>query len=104
MTLEEIANMISEGLGDDDSGVGKKVKMDFGDDGCVLIDMTSAPHIVSTDDGDADCTMKVSMDDYSKMLAGELDGQMAFMTGKLKLEGDMGAAMAFGQYMQSRQG
>ena len=47
--------------------------------------------------------MKVSLENYGKMLAGELDGQMAFMTGKLKLEGDMGAAMAFGQYMQSKQ-
>ena len=103
MTLDEIAKMISDGLGDDDSGVGKKVKMDFGDDGCVHIDMTAAPHTGTTEDADADFTMKVSLEDYGKMLAGELDGQMAFMTGKLKLEGDMGAAMAFGQYMQSKQ-
>ncbi|TDI58868.1 MAG: SCP2 sterol-binding domain-containing protein [Alphaproteobacteria bacterium] len=102
MSLQDLAAQITEGLGDDDSGVNKKVKLDFGDDGCILIDLTSAPHSVSTEDGESDVTLKIALEDYTKMLAGELDGQMAFMTGKLKMEGDMGAAMAFGQYMQSR--
>ncbi len=104
MSSEDIAQQIRDSLGDDDSGVNKKVKIDFGDDGCVHIDLTSAPHTVTTDDAESDVTLKVSLDDYGKMLSGEMDGQMMFMTGKLKLEGDMGAAMAFGQYMQSRGG
>ena len=102
MSLQDMAQQITDGLGSDDSGIGKKVKLDFGDDGCILIDLTDAPHTVSTEDGESDVTLKIALDDYTKMLAGELDGQMAFMTGKLKLEGDMGAAMAFGQYMQTR--
>ena len=102
MSLQDMAQQITDGLGSDDSGVGKKVTLDFGDDGCILIDLTNAPHTVSTEDGESDVTLKIALDDYTKMLAGELDGQMAFMTGKLKLEGDMGAAMAFGQYMQTR--
>jgi putative sterol carrier protein len=31
--------------------------------------------------------------DFSDMIAGKLDGMTAFMTGKLKIEGDMGVAM-----------
>ena len=102
MSIQDMAQQITEGLGSDDSGVGKTVKLDFGDDGCILIDLKNAPHTVTTEDGDSDVTLKIGLEDYTKMLAGELDGQMAFMTGKLKLEGDMGAAMAFGQYMQTR--
>ena len=104
MSLQDLADQITEGLGSDESGVGKVVKLDFGDDGCIVIDLKAVPHTVSTDDADSDVTLKISLDDYTKMLAGELDGQMAFMTGKLKMEGDMGAAMAFGQYMQTRAG
>ena len=36
-------------------------------------------------------TMKES--DYLAMVNGELDGQMAFMTGKLEIAGDMGLAL-----------
>lgn len=36
-------------------------------------------------------TMKDS--DYLELVEGKLNGQMAFMTGKLKIKGDMGLAM-----------
>ena len=48
---------------------------------------------VSEDNGDADTTIKVSWEDWQAMAAGQLDGMTAFMTGKLKVEGDMGNAM-----------
>ena len=41
----------------------------------------------------ADTTIKVSWDDWQAMAAGQLDGMTAFMTGKLKVEGDMSNAM-----------
>ena len=44
MSIQDLAAQIMEGLGSDDSGVGKKVKLDFGDDGCILIDLTATPH------------------------------------------------------------
>ena len=31
--------------------------------------------------------------DFAAMIGGQLDGMTAFMTGKLKIEGDMGVAM-----------
>jgi len=70
---------------------GKTVKLDFGEEGMILLD--GAGEKVSEDDGAADTTIKVSWDDWQKMAAGELDGMTAFMTGKLKIEGDMGNAM-----------
>jgi putative sterol carrier protein len=70
---------------------GKRVKLDFGGDGTIMLD--GAASQVSEDDGDADTTIKVSWDDWQAMAAGQLDGMTAFMTGKLKVEGDMGNAM-----------
>lgn len=70
---------------------GKTVKLDFGDQGVVLLDGASGK--VSEEDSAADTTIKTSWDDWEKMAAGELDGMTAFMTGKLKIEGDMGNAM-----------
>ena len=70
---------------------GKTVKLDFGDQGVVLLD--GAAEQVSDSDGAADTTIKTSWDDGEKMAAGELDGMTAFMTGKLKIDGDMSNAM-----------
>ena len=70
---------------------GKRVKLDFGDQGPVMLD--GAANTVSEDDGTADTTIKVGWDDWQAMAAGQLDGMTAFMTGKLKVEGDMSNAM-----------
>lgn len=39
------------------------------------------------------CTVTVSASDWLDILSGKLDGQMAFMAGKLKIAGDMSLAM-----------
>ena len=70
---------------------GKRVKLDFGGDGTIKLD--GAAEQVSEDGGDADTTIKISWDDWQSMAAGQLDGMTAFMTGKLKVEGDMSNAM-----------
>ncbi|NTU74691.1 MAG: SCP2 sterol-binding domain-containing protein [Anaerolineaceae bacterium] len=40
-------------------------------------------------------TLSASVNDLIAIFKGELDGMKAFMTGKLKLQGDMGLAMRF---------
>ena len=71
---------------------GKTVKFDFGDQGAVLLD--GKANEVRDDANDvADTTIKVSWDDFQQMNGGTLDAMTAFMTGKLKVEGDMSNAM-----------
>jgi putative sterol carrier protein len=41
-------------------------------------------------------TLSMSSQDWLDMIGGKLSGQMAFMSGKLKLKGDMGLAMKVG--------
>ncbi|NNE58025.1 MAG: SCP2 sterol-binding domain-containing protein [Hellea sp.] len=70
-------------------GTDKSVKFDFGDDGQIHLSGTEAKE--SNDD--ADCTISVSKDDFVALASGELDPMMAFMSGKLKVAGDMSVAM-----------
>jgi putative sterol carrier protein len=70
---------------------GKRVKLDFGSEGVVLLD--GAGQQISEEDGEADTTIKVAWEDWEQMASGQLDGMTAFMTGKLKIEGDMSNAM-----------
>jgi putative sterol carrier protein len=70
---------------------GKAVKLDFGDDGTIMLDGANSK--VTEEDGAADTTIKISWTDWQAMADGQLDGMTAFMTGKLKVEGDMSNAM-----------
>lgn len=93
MSLDSIAAKIGERLAD--SGFDKSVKFDLGEAGAIMIDGTS----VSTGDGDADCTISMSKDDFESLVAGELNPTAAFMQGKMKVDGDMSAAMALSQVL-----
>ena len=50
---------------------------------------------VSVEEGvaDGDCTISASEENFMKMVRGEQNPTTAYMTGKLKIKGDMGAAM-----------
>jgi putative sterol carrier protein len=88
MTKQELAQKMQE----NQAWVpGKTVKLDFGEQGVIFLD--GAGEKVSEEDSPADTTIKMDSDDWQKMAAGELDGMTAFMTGKLKIDGDMSNAM-----------
>ncbi|MDF1720032.1 MAG: SCP2 sterol-binding domain-containing protein [Minwuia sp.] len=91
-TLEEITEGMRDRVGDD-SGLDATLKFDFGDDGVIYLDGASSPNTVTNEDKDADCTMKISKENFLSMVNGDLDGTTAFMMGKLKIEGNMGVAM-----------
>ena len=48
---------------------------------------------VADGEGDADVTISTNEENFGKIVAGELNPTTAYMTGKLKIKGDMGAAM-----------
>lgn len=67
-----------------------KFKMD---DQVVFLDGTGSENVVSNEDKEADCTIKISQDNLGKLLSGNLNPMMAFTMGKVKVEGDLGIAM-----------
>ena len=92
VSLDSITEQLRTRVGDD-SGFGAKVKFDLGGDGVIFVDATSNPNTVSNDDGEADCTIVISMKNFRKLLAGDLNPATAFMMRKIKVEGDRGIAM-----------
>ena len=91
MTLQELTATMKEGASKK-SAFGNTVKFST-DQGVIYIDGNQTPPSVSNDDKAADCTIKMDFGDFTDLLGGKLDGMTAFMTGKLKIEGDMGVAM-----------
>jgi putative sterol carrier protein len=57
------------------------------------VDVKDGAVSVSEGGGDADVTLTTSEETFQKIISGEQNPTSAYMTGKLKIKGDMGAAM-----------
>lgn len=61
--------------------------------GTWTVDVDDGTITVTEGAGEADCTISASADNFAKIVAGEQNPTTAYMSGKLKIKGDMGAAM-----------
>ncbi len=75
------------------AGLKARIKFDFGDDGCVMVDATRSPPEILQESGDADCTIRLTLEHREKLAAGKLSPTLAYAMGKLKIDGSMGLAM-----------
>lgn len=98
MSIERVTEQMRARVGAS-AGFGKSVKFDFGSDGVVRIDDTVSPVVVDNQDLPVDCAVKVAMADFLDLAAGRQNPQMAFMMGKLKIEGDMSVALQLGSLL-----
>jgi putative sterol carrier protein len=94
-TLQEITDRVKTAVGDD-SGLGKSLKFNLKGDGAVLINGGT----VTNDDGPADLTITIALDDLIAMGEGKLDPMTAVMSGRMQLS-DMGVAMGLQGKMQA---
>ena len=66
--------------------------------GTWTVDLTK-PEVKSGAADSPGCTITVGDKDFVDLVTGKLNGQMAFMAGKLKVSGNMGLAMKLGQVL-----
>lgn len=97
--LAQVTDHIRSAVGDN-SGLGKTVKLDFGADGKIFIDGASSPNQVTNDDKPADAVIQISWADFTALVEGTLDPMMAFMQGKMKIQGDMMLAQKLGPLLK----
>jgi len=85
--VNEAVTALNEKLSTD--GFDGTAKFDIEGEGAVIIDAAGA----RAGDEDADVTLSADAETFKEILDGETNPTSAFMTGKLKVDGDMGMAM-----------
>ncbi|MBT2131825.1 SCP2 sterol-binding domain-containing protein [Aliiroseovarius lamellibrachiae] len=91
MPLTDIAAKISRGLAK--HPLDESLKLDCGEDGVIAL----VDGAVSRENVDTKCTVAMSKDNLEKLMRGKLNPMTAFMTGKIKVDGDVSIAMKLGK-------
>jgi putative sterol carrier protein len=74
-------------------GMSNSYLFDIEDEGQWLVTVAGGKLTVSEGGGEADATITASGETFDKIIDGEQNPTTAYMTGKLKIKGDLGAAM-----------
>ena len=99
MTIDQIeAQMKARAM--NFTGLGALVKFDLGGGDTLFIDGRATPPVVSRTGGAPDTTLTISGDNLVKLAEGKLAPTLAFMTGKLKVSGNMGIAMKLANMLE----
>jgi putative sterol carrier protein len=64
--------------------------------------IVATPSSVSTEDGAADTAITISRADFENLVAGKLSPQLAYLQGKIKIEGDPTAALQWLPVIQGK--
>jgi putative sterol carrier protein len=75
------------------AGVNNTYVFDIEGAGAWTVAIADGALTVTEGAGDGDVTISASEESFEKIVAGEQNATTAYMTGKLKVKGDMGAAL-----------
>jgi putative sterol carrier protein len=90
---EFFQNLESRADGSKTAGMTNSYLFDIDGAGQWLVSVDDGKVSVTEGTGEADATIQASQETFQKIVAGEQNPTSAYMTGKLKIKGDMGAAM-----------
>lgn len=85
--IDQAVTALNEKLGG--GGFDGSAKFVIEEEGTIMLDSDGA----RAADEDAEVTMTADADTFREILEGDLNPTTAFMSGRLKIDGDMGAAM-----------
>ncbi len=66
----------------------------------IFWDGTQTPPLIDNSAREAETTIGISLENLDNLIAGQLNPTMAYMTGKLKIQGSMGVALKMGQLLE----
>ncbi len=92
MSLEKATEKVVKLATNNSGKVNAKINFKF-DEGMIHLDDTVTPTVVSNEELEAECTIKLSLENFLNMMHGDLNPMMAMMSGKMKIEGSKGVAM-----------
>ena len=75
------------------AGMTNSYLFEIEDEGQWLVTVADGKLTVAQGGGEADATIVASGETFDKIVAGDQNPTTAYMTGKLKIKGDIGAAM-----------
>lgn len=75
------------------AGLNASYRFEIDGAGSWLVEVDDGKVSVSADGGDADTIISTSAETFMKIASGEQNPTSAYMSGKLKVKGDMGQAM-----------
>jgi putative sterol carrier protein len=75
------------------AGMSNSYLFDIEGEGKWVVNVADGAISVSEGEGTADATIETSGETFDKIVSGEQNPTTAYMTGKLKIKGDMGAAL-----------
>ena len=90
---EFFANLESKTDTEKTAGMSNSYVFDIEGVGEWKVDVDDGKVTVAEGGGDADVVISTSQETFEKIIAGDVNPTSAYMTGKLKIKGDMGAAM-----------
>ncbi|MBI4042608.1 MAG: SCP2 sterol-binding domain-containing protein [Deltaproteobacteria bacterium] len=65
------------------------------------VDCSASPvRITPAETPSPSCRIEISDNDFVRLISGELSPQIAFVTGKLRVQGDLSIALKFGKLLQ----
>jgi putative sterol carrier protein len=88
--FDGLADRVEEGK---TAGMNNSYVFDIEGAGTWTVKVADGAVSVTEGAGDADCTISTSEENFMKIVRGEQNPTTAYMSGKLKIKGDMGAAM-----------
>jgi putative sterol carrier protein len=92
-TQEFFQNLESRADASKTAGMNNSYVFDIDGAGQWKVDVDDGKVTVTEGGGEADVTIQSSQETFERIVAGEQNPTSAYMTGKLKIKGDMGAAM-----------
>ena len=102
MTREEIAQIFPEMLAHFNpakaQGIDARIQFELGGDNGGSYWVSVVDGVAKSGEGkidEPDMTIKAQADDYAAMAQGELNPMQAFMSGRVKVQGEMALAMRF---------